>query len=95
MMFCYTKKCASSFLRDSFSTKSLRIFDSILLQEVKVIESVNDNHIILNINTYTVEEQVIIYPTVVINSVRTLSSPALRVRNKVFRESANKIIDME
>ena len=47
------------------------------LQEVKVVESVNDNHTVININTYTVEEQLMMYPTVVVHSVRKEVCPKI------------------
>ena len=78
-MFSYTKKFTSNFLRDS---RSLRLFDSMPLREVKVIESATDIHTVINIDTYTVEEQLMIYPTVVVHSIK----------NTV---SANTIIDIE
>ncbi len=81
-MFSYTKKFTSNFLRDSRSLNYLVFFDSMPLREVKVIESATDIHTVINIDTYTVEEQLMIYPTVVVHSVKS-------------QVCANTIIDIE
>lgn len=70
-MFSYSKKCRLKFLSDWFSTRSLKLFDWMSLRGVKVIESATDINGVINIDRYTVEEQLMIYPRVVIDSVKT------------------------
>ncbi len=68
-MSSYSKKFVSSFLRDSVSTRPLsvvRLFEP--LKEVKVVEPNFDTYTVVNINPYTLEEQLMMYPVVVIHS---------------------------
>jgi len=68
-MSSFSKKFVSSFLRDSVNARSLsvvRLFEP--LKEVKVVEPNFDTYTAININPYTLEEQLIMYPVVVVHS---------------------------
>jgi hypothetical protein len=68
-MSSYSKKFVSSFLRDSVNARSLsivRLFES-PLKEVKIIEPNFDSYTVINIDPYTLEEQLIMYPMVVVH----------------------------
>lgn len=68
-MTSITKKFLSTFLRDSSSVA--RHFQAIPLQEVKVVENQEpqDAYVAINIDSYTVEEQLILYRVTVIKQV--------------------------
>lgn len=68
-MSSITKKFISTFLRDSSSVT--RHFQIIPLQEVKVIEiqEPQEAYVAINIDSYTVEEQLILYKVKVIKEV--------------------------
>jgi hypothetical protein len=69
-MSSYSKKFVTSFLRDSVNARPLsivRLFEP--LREVKVVEPNFDTYTTININPYTLEEQLMMYPVVVIHSV--------------------------
>jgi hypothetical protein len=68
-MSSYSKKFVTSFLRDSVNARPLsivRLFEP--LREVKVVEPNFDTYTAININPYTLEEQLMMYPVVVIHS---------------------------
>jgi hypothetical protein len=72
-MASFSKKFVTSFLRDSVNTRPLsiiRLFEN-PLQEVKVVEPNFDTYTAININPYTLEEQLIMYPVVVVHSAST------------------------
>ena len=61
----FSKKFVSSFLRDSVSARPMsvvRLFDP--LREVKVHEPNFETYTVVNINPYTLEEQLMLYPVV-------------------------------
>jgi hypothetical protein len=67
-MTSYSKKIISSFVRDSMNTVSIvRLFskDEIL---TRIQESKSKTDTAININPYTLEEQVIIYPVIVVDN---------------------------
>jgi hypothetical protein len=69
-MSSYSKKFVTSFLRDSVNVRPMslvRLFDSYPLQEVKVVEPNFDTYTVVTINPLTLEEQLSIYPVVVIH----------------------------
>ena len=69
-MYSYSKKFVTSFLRDSVNVRPMslvRLFDSYPLQEVKVVEPNFDTYTVVTINPLTLEEQLSIYPVVVIH----------------------------
>jgi hypothetical protein len=81
-MSSYSKKFVTSFLRDSVNVRPLsltRLFDSYSLQEVKVVEpnfpkgeallSPYDTYTVVTMNPITLEEQLSIYPVVVIHKM--------------------------
>lgn len=70
-MSSYSKKFVTSFLRDSINTRSLsvvKLFEP--LKEVKVhqTEANFNSYTVINIDPYTLEEQLIMYPMVVVHS---------------------------
>jgi hypothetical protein len=68
-MSSFSKKFVTSFLRDSVNTRPLsivRLFEP--LREVKVVEPNFDTYTAISIDPYTMEEQLILYPVVVIHS---------------------------
>ena len=80
-MASFSKKFVSNFLRDSVNARPMsivRLFET-PLSEVKVVEpnfpegeawlSPYDTYTVININPYTLEEQLIMYPVVVVHSV--------------------------
>lgn len=70
-MASFSKKFVSSFLRDSVNARPMsivRLFEA-PLTEVKVVEPNFDTYTVVNINPYTLEEQLIMYPVVVVHSV--------------------------
>ena len=83
-MASFSKKFVTSFFRDSVNTQSrpagaaslvrplsiVRLFES-PLKEVNIIpgdEPNFNNYTVININPYTLEEQLIMYPVVVVHS---------------------------
>lgn len=67
----FSKKFFSSFMKDSLSvqTRSLsiiRLFET-PLQEVKVVSDY-EKYTVINIDSYTLEEQVILYPVVLVHT---------------------------
>jgi hypothetical protein len=69
-MASFSKKFVSTFLRDSVNTRSIslvRLFET-PLNEVKVVEPNFDTYTAININPYTLEEQLIMYPVVIVHS---------------------------
>ena len=71
-MSSYSKKFVSSFLRDSINVRPLslaRLFDGYPLQEVKVVEPNFDTYTVVTMNPITLEEQLSIYPVVVIHKM--------------------------
>ncbi len=86
----FAKKFVSSFLRDSVNTQSspagaaslvramsiVRLFES-PLQEVKVIEPNFDSYTAIRIDPYTLEEQLIMYPMVVVVHNQPVSSSVI------------------
>jgi hypothetical protein len=71
-MSSYSKKFVTSFLRDSVNVRPLslvRLFDSYPLQEVKVVEPNYDTYTVVTMNPLTLEEQLSIYPVVVIHKM--------------------------
>ena len=68
-MASFSKKFVTTFLRDSVNTRPMsvvRLFES-PLSEVKVVEPNFDTYTVITINPYTLEEQLIMYPTVVVH----------------------------
>jgi hypothetical protein len=75
-MASFSKKFVSSFLRDSVNTRAMsivRLFES-PLQEVKVVEPNFDSYTAIRIDPYTLEEQLIMYPMVVVVHNQPVSS---------------------
>ncbi len=74
-MSSYSKKFVSSFLRDSVNARPMsivRLFEP--LREVKVHpqgETNFNSYTAISINPYTLEEQLILYPVVVVHSAPT------------------------
>ncbi len=71
-MSSYSKKFVTSFLRDSVNVRPMslvRLFDSYPLQEVKVVEPNFDTYTVVTMNPITLEEQLSIYPVVVIHKM--------------------------
>ncbi len=71
-MSSYSKKFVASFLRDSVNVRPMslvRLFDSYPLQEVKVVEPNFDTYTVVTMNPITLEEQLSIYPVVVIHKM--------------------------
>jgi hypothetical protein len=71
-MSSYSKKFVTSFLRDSVNVRPLslaRLFDSYPLQEVKVVEPNFDTYTVITMNPVTLEEQLSIYPVVIIHKM--------------------------
>jgi hypothetical protein len=67
-MSSYSKKFVSNFLRDSVNVRSLsvvKLFEP--LKEVKVVEPNFDTYTAINIDPYTLEEQLIMYPMVIVH----------------------------
>lgn len=67
-MSSYSKKFVSSFLRDSINSRQMsiiKLFEP--LREVKVVEPNFDTYTVINMNPYTLEEQLIMYPIVVVH----------------------------
>lgn len=70
-MSSYSKKFVTSMMRDAISARPLsmvRLFET-PLQEVKIHEPNFDTYTAITINpyNYTVEEQLMLYPTVVVH----------------------------
>jgi hypothetical protein len=68
-MASFSKKFVSSFLRDSVNVRSIslvRLFES-PLNEVKVVEPNFESNTVVNMNPYTLEEQLIMYPVVMVH----------------------------
>jgi hypothetical protein len=71
-MSSFSKKFVTSFLRDNVNARPfsiVRLFES-PLKEVKVIpggELNFNNYTVINIDPYTLEEQLIMYPMVVVH----------------------------
>jgi len=81
-MSSYSKKFVTSFLRDSVSMRSISLvklfpmgealqspYDNYSLQEVKVVEPNYDTYTVITMNPITMEEQLSIYPVVVIHTM--------------------------
>jgi hypothetical protein len=74
----FSKKFVSSFLRDSVSARPMsvvRLFDP--LREVKVHEPNFETYTVVNINPYTLEEQLILYPVVVVHQTAGYPAPTV------------------
>lgn len=74
----FSKKFVSSFLRDSVSARPMsvvRLFDP--LREVKVHEPNFETYSVININPYTLEEQLILYPVVVVHQTPGYPAPVV------------------
>jgi hypothetical protein len=81
-MASFSKKLLTGFLCDSINIRPIniiRLFET-PLQEVKVVKPNYDTPTIININSYTIEEQLVMYPNVSVHQ-----SP----------ECSNTIIDVE
>ena len=68
-MATFSKKFVSTFLSDTVNARAfsiVRLFES-PLKEVKVVEPNFDTYTVVNINPYTLEEQLIMYPVVVVH----------------------------
>jgi hypothetical protein len=72
-MSSYSKKFVTSFLRDSVSVRSMSLVKLFpmgeALQEVKVVEPNYDTYTVITMNPITMEEQLSIYPVVVIHTM--------------------------
>ena len=71
-MSSYSKKFVTSFLRDSVNVRPLSRVSLFPLQEVKVVpagEPNFDTYTVISINQITMEEQLSIYPVVVIHKM--------------------------
>jgi hypothetical protein len=72
-MSSYSKKFVTSFLRDTINVRPfslVRLFETTPLQEVKVHpvgEPNFETYTVVTINPYTLEEQLIMYPVVVVH----------------------------
>jgi hypothetical protein len=87
----FSKKFVSSFIRDSIGARPMsvvRLFDP--LREVKVLPAGEPNFLkdeallspyetysVININPYTLEEQLIIYPVVVVHQTPGRPAPVV------------------
>lgn len=74
----FSKKFVSSFLRDSVSARPMsvvRLFDP--LREVKIHEPNFETYTVVNINPYTLEEQLILYPIVVVHQTPGYPAPVV------------------
>lgn len=74
----FSKKFVSSFLRDSVSARPMsvvRLFDP--LREVKIHEPNFETYTVVNINPYTLEEQLILYPVVVVHQTAGYPAPTV------------------
>jgi hypothetical protein len=77
----FSKKFVSSFLRDSISARPMsvvRLFEP--LREVKVLPAGEPNfetYTVVNINPYTLEEQLILYPIVVVHQTAGYPAPVV------------------
>lgn len=72
-MSSFSKKFVTTFLRDNVNARPfsiVRLFES-PLKEVKVIEPNFDTYTAISINPYTLEEQLIMYPVVVVHQAPT------------------------
>ncbi len=75
----FSKKFVSSFLRDSVSARPMsvvRLFET-PLHEVKVHEPNFETYSVININPYTLEEQLILYPVVVVHQTPGYPAPVV------------------
>jgi hypothetical protein len=69
-MSSYSKKFVTSFLRDTVGARQMsivKLFDTYALQEVKVHEPNFDTYTAINIDPYTMEEQLMLYPAIVVH----------------------------
>jgi hypothetical protein len=77
----FSKKFVSSFLRDSVTARPMSVvhlFDP--LREVKVLPAGEPNfetYSVININPYTLEEQLILYPVVVVHQTPGYPAPVV------------------
>ena len=74
----FSKKFVSSFLRDSVSARPMsvvRLFDP--LREVKIHEPNFETYSVISINPYTLEEQLILYPVVVVHQTPGHPAPVV------------------
>jgi hypothetical protein len=74
----FSKKFVSSFLRDSVTARPMSVvhlFDP--LREVKVHEPNFETYSVININPYTLEEQLILYPVVVVHQTPGYPAPVV------------------
>ncbi len=67
----FSKKFFSSFIKDTLSVQTrsmsiIRLFET-PLQEVKVVSDY-EKYTVINIDSYTLEEQVILYPVVLVHT---------------------------
>lgn len=67
----FSKRFFSGFMKDSLSVQSrslsiIRLFET-PLQEVKVVSDY-EKYTIINIDSYSLEEQVIIYPDIIVHT---------------------------
>lgn len=69
-MASFSKKFVTTFLSDTVNVRPfslVRLFEVTPLKEVKVVEPNFDTYTVVNINPYTLEEQLIMYPVVVVH----------------------------
>lgn len=68
----YSKKYISTFIREAINARPntvVKYFETAPLQEVKVHEPNFNTYTAIQINPYTLEEQLIMYPTVVVHDM--------------------------
>jgi len=77
----FTKKFLSAFLFDSKSlplSTVTRLFQTVPLQEVKLME-IRENYAAINIDDYTLEEQLILYPTIIVHTTPLCSNTIIDI----------------
>ena len=75
----FSKRFVSSFLRDAVSARPVsvvRLFET-PLSEVKVQEPNFETYTVISINPYTLEEQLMLYPVVVVHQTPGYPAPTV------------------
>lgn len=75
----FSKKFVTSFLRDAVNARPVsivRLFET-PLSEVKVHEPNFETYSVININPYTLEEQLMLYPIVVVHKTPGYPAPTV------------------
>jgi hypothetical protein len=75
----FSKRFVSTFLRDAVSARPVsvvRLFET-PLSEVKVQEPNFETYTVISINPYTLEEQLMLYPVVVVHQTPGYPAPTV------------------